>query len=99
MKDWINENPMTALLYVIFLIIAVPGAILVIQGDMSYEDYTTRLVALGGAVGILGAGKAVKNGLKGAPPATDDGLPPSDVKKNPPARKPTTRSSTRATSK
>jgi hypothetical protein len=79
MKDWIDRNPIQFLLYCVFLVVAVVGGILVLfdkAGDMTFDDYTTKLVIFAGAVGVLGAGKAVKNGMLGT--KDPDGLPPED---------------------
>lgn len=66
MKGWLEENPNTAMMYVVFVIVALVGGILVIfdkAGSLSFEDYIKDLTTFAVAVGIFGAGRAVKNGL------------------------------------
>jgi hypothetical protein len=77
MRDWLDKNPMTFMLYVVFLVVAIVGGVLVLldsAGSMSFEDYLNKLTSFALAVGIFGAGRAVKNGILGGKDA--DGLPP-----------------------
>lgn len=77
LKDWVNENPMTTLMYIVFVLVAVVGGALVLfdsAGTLSYEDYLDNLTKFALAIGILGAGKAIKKGLGGY----EDGFPPPD---------------------
>jgi len=99
MKDWINENPMTALLYVLAIIVAIPGAVLVVIGNLDYDTYQGNIVKFALAVGILGAGKAITHGLNGAPPQGDDGLPPTDAPTPAKERRKPTTTTTRAKSR
>lgn len=80
MKDWLSKNPMFFLLYIVFAIVAVVGGALVLFGEagsLSFEEYLDNLTKFALAVGILGAGRAIKNGIN--PPAEDrvagSGLP------------------------
>lgn len=67
MREWIAENPMTFMLVIAFGLVAVVGGVVVIvegENTLSFEDYLNNLKDFAIALGIFGAGKAIKNGLK-----------------------------------
>ena len=67
MGKWLAENPLTFLMFALVFLVAVVGGVLVITdnaGTLSFEDYCNNLTKFALAVGVFGAGKAVKNGLK-----------------------------------
>ncbi len=88
MKEYFNENPMTSLMFAIFGLVALVGGALVLfdsAGNLSYEQYLDNLTKFALAVGILGAGKAIKRGLGGEEgiPYADDGAGPYDQEADP----------------
>ncbi len=91
MLSKLNEwGPLTFLLFLIFLLIAIPGAILVIvdPGTLSYSGYIDTLQKFAYAVaaafagkGIFQIGKAIiENGKTGSAPAkTPPAEPPPQI--------------------
>lgn len=83
MNKLFKEYPMTFLLGVIAMIVVLVGGITVILGtyDDDFAQWVNDLIVLAGAVGLLGAGRAVKKGMLGRddePPIGEDDLPGPD---------------------
>jgi hypothetical protein len=57
-------GPATIATLVIFAIVAIIGGVVVIVGNMTFEDYLDSLVKLAVGIGILGVGRGVMSGLK-----------------------------------
>lgn len=57
-------GPATIVTLVIFAIVAIIGGVVVIAGNMTFEDYLDNLVKLAVGIGILGVGRGIMSGLK-----------------------------------
>ena len=57
-------GPATISVVAIFAIVAIIGGIVVIVGNMTFEEYLDNLVKLAVGIGILGVGRGVMSGLK-----------------------------------
>lgn len=66
MKNWLNDNPITALMFAVFVIVALVGGVLLIVGQtaMTYEDYQNSLAKFAVAIGVLGVGKGLHSAGK-----------------------------------
>jgi hypothetical protein len=67
MRNFIDDNPVTAAMFALLFLVAGVGGVLIIfdqAGSMSYEDYTNILTKMALALGLLGIGKGVKTGLE-----------------------------------
>lgn len=63
-------GPLTILLFILAIIYVAVGGVVVIRGNMTYQEYLTQLRYFGGVVAISGIGKGLFNFGNVTQPAT-----------------------------
>lgn len=57
--DLEHSNVMTALMLILAIIVVAVGGVVVILGNMTYQDYLNVLWKFAGALGLLGIGRGI----------------------------------------